>query len=222
MVLVFDLDDTLYAERSFVESGFRSVAAMLEVSQGWERNSLFSQMMDILSREGRGAVFDELLKGKQRFSRDLVQRCLQAYRQHEPSITLFREAQQFLDASRNRRMYLVTDGNKSVQSKKVSALGIEKYFKKIFITHRYGLRHAKPSVYCFDLIRKMEQCDWSDMAYIGDNPAKDFVNLNPLGVTTIRIDTGEYRAVVAKPGYDAKIHIPGIHALSSVLNGIKE
>ena len=33
------------------------------------------------------------------------------------------------------------------------------------------------------------------MAYVGDNPAKDFVNLTPLGVHTVRVLTGMHRSV---------------------------
>ncbi len=218
MILIFDLDDTLYPEHTFVESGFQAVSEMLEVNYGWKKHSSMSQMLNILAQQGRGSVFNELLRRKQCFSRKLVNRCLQTYRQHKPRITTFPKAKQFLDTNQDKNIYLLTDGNKNVQSNKINALNIEPFFKKIFITHRYGICHAKPSVYCFKLIRELEECKWSDMVYIGDNPAKDFVNLNPLGMRTIRVLTGEYRTVVAKPGYDAKIHIQGIADLSATLN----
>lgn len=71
---------------------------------------------------------------------------------------------------------------------------------------------------CFDLIRKREGCAWSDMAYIGDNPAKDFVNLNPLGVLTVCVATGEHATVVAPPSRDAKVRIATLAELPHVLN----
>jgi putative hydrolase of the HAD superfamily len=58
------------------------------------------------------------------------------------------------------------------------------------------------------------------MAYIGDNPGKDFVNLTPLGVLTIRILTGVHANSNALPGHDAKFNVPSIGHLQSVLNGI--
>ena len=117
-------------------------------------------------------------------------------------------------------MYLVTDGNRNVQASKVRALGLEAHFKRVFITHRFGVQNAKPSVHCFALIRKIEGCAWTDMAYIGDNPAKDFVNLNPLGVLTVRVMTGEHARVVAKPGFDARVRIAGIEDLSPILKEV--
>ena len=217
MIPIFDLDDTLYPERTFVESGFRAVTEMLKTIYGWEPEDSLRHMLDVLEMHGRGAVFNELLESKKMFSTRLVRHCLQVYRQHSPRIALYSEAQAILDAYRDRPMYLVTDGNKNVQAKKVHALGIEPYFRRVFITHRYGVRNAKPSVYCFDLIRKLERCEWSDMAYVGDNPAKDFVNLTPLGVRSIRVLTGEHRNVKAKPHFEATLTISNLSELLSLL-----
>jgi putative hydrolase of the HAD superfamily len=58
------------------------------------------------------------------------------------------------------------------------------------------------------------------MFYVGDNPAKDFVNLNHLGVHTIRVTTGEHAAVVAKAGYDAKHTISSLNELKIILKEI--
>jgi len=220
MILVFDLDDTLYSERLFVVSGFSAVAKMLADLYGWDKSATLSEMLCILADKGRGAVFNELLNKRQLQSGRLVRRCLQTYRQHKPNIALDPEAKAFLESKAGNSIYLVTDGNKIVQANKIRALGIEKYFKKVFITHRYGTHRAKPSVYCFDLIRKLERCSWNEMAYIGDNPVKDFVNLTPLGVLTIRVMTGEYSKVNVPPGYDAKFNIPSIGHLQSKLDEI--
>jgi len=102
----------------------------------------------------------------------------------------------------------------------VRALGIEPLFQRVFITHQYGVRRAKPSTYCFERIRDLERCEWSDMAYIGDNPAKDFVNLNRLGVQTIRVLTGPYKNVHALPGYDACFKIKSLAAMQSIISRV--
>ena len=51
------------------------------------------------------------------------------------------------------------------------------------------------------------------MVYVGDNPAKDFVNLIPLGMKTVRVLTGHHKDVVARPGFDAEITIPDLDQL---------
>jgi putative hydrolase of the HAD superfamily len=104
----------------------------------------------------------------------------------------------------------VTDGNKLVQAKKVSALNISRWFRKVLITHRYGVQHAKPSTYCFEKIRQMERCQYHEMAYIADNPHKDFVGLKPLGILTVRVMTGSHRHIELAPAYEAAQRIDTI------------
>jgi putative hydrolase of the HAD superfamily len=219
MIPIFDLDDTLYAERSFVESGFRAVAIWLLDRFGWDPNESVRVMLDTLERHGRGAVFNSLLSSRQVASVGLVHECVRVYRHHSPNISLTKNAEHILSDFISP-IYLVTDGHKLVQQNKVRALQIEHYFKKIFITHCYGIKHAKPSTYCFNIIRHIESCDWIDMIYVGDNPAKDFVNLTPLGVCTIRVMTGEHKNVIAKPGFEASHTIENLSELPKLLKDL--
>jgi putative hydrolase of the HAD superfamily len=216
MIPVFDLDDTLYAERRYVESGFWAVARWLEVGFGWRTEDSFREMVGLLDRDGRGRVFDALLAARGARTAKRVRECVGVYRHHSPDISLFPEAEKLLSGL-SAPLFVVTDGHKVVQHKKIVALRIEAYFEKVYITHRYARRFAKPSPHCFELIKKKMGCRWQDMAYIGDNPAKDFVNLTPLGVRTIRVLTGEHRNVVAKNGYEASHVIRSLNELHRVL-----
>lgn len=217
MILIFDLDDTLYSERSYVDGGFRAVSNFLHLTFGWNQDESFSAMTDVLVRHGRGSIFNRLLSTHGQLTQKNVQECLKVYRHHVPTLSLFPEAQDLLSRV-EKPLYLVTDGHKMVQYKKVQALNLEPVFSKIFITNRYGRHHAKPSPYCFEKIRQIHQCSWNDMAYVGDNPAKDFVNLTPLGVQTVRVLTGEHRDVKARDGFDAKYRIENLAELSSTLD----
>ncbi len=219
MIPIFDLDDTLYPERTYVESGFSAVALMLEQRFGWSAKESYAHMLDTLASEGRGEVFNRLLATKGALNYSRVRDCIHTYRHHRPIIQLNPMACNVL-GSLKERPYLVTDGHKVVQQKKVEALGLEAQFKKIYITHRYGIKNAKPSTHCFELIKKLEKCEWSEMFYVADNPAKDFVNLNPLGVHTIRVSTGEHSKSIAQPGFDAMHKINTLDELKNVLNEI--
>jgi putative hydrolase of the HAD superfamily len=216
MILIFDLDDTLYPERTYVESGFRAVADFLHSQRGWEAAESLSFMCEVLRREGRGAVFNRLLARHGEHRSSAVQDCVNVYRHHQPRIQLADAARRLLDRL-PPPLYLVTDGHKVVQNKKVQALGIEPLFAKVYITHRYGLHHSKPSTYCFERICAREDCDWSNLVYVGDNPAKDFVNLTPLGVSTVRVLTGEHKGALAKPGYEANHVIDNLDQLPDCL-----
>lgn len=221
MVIIFDLDDTLYDERTYVESGLRTVAAFGTERFGWDQETSFLQMIDFLEDNGRGAIFDQWLATHGRYSRGLVKECVRVYRHHKPSLQLCKEAENLFPEIADYPLYLVTDGHKLVQQKKVTALRIEPLFKHIFITHRYGIKHAKPSTYCFNQILGKEGCDWYNMVYVGDNPAKDFVNLNSSGAHTVRVLTGVHRYVKAEDGYDAQHIIANLGHFQQVLRELK-
>lgn len=217
MILIFDLDDTLYPERQFVESGFRAVAQFGLDKLGWDADWSFAFMMTQLEQSGRGAIFNRWLASRGMDSRRLVADCIRVYRHHKPNIALDTRAEAVLDRFRDWPLYLVTDGHKIVQANKVRALGIVGRFRKIYITHRYGIAHAKPSTLCFERIRARERCDWSDMMYVGDNPAKDFVGLKPLGVHTVRILGGEHKDRKAAEHEEAEYRIRDIGQLVDIV-----
>ncbi|RUP82640.1 haloacid dehalogenase [Alteromonas sp. KS69] len=216
MIYIFDLDDTLYDERQYVESGLRAVANYVEYKWQVEKIAGFDQLINLLDRNGRGRIFnDYLAKNNIPATKKNVKECVTVYRLHKPVLSMAQQHLQLLHEL-PKPLYLVTDGNKVVQANKVEALNIRHLFKRIFITHRFGVKHAKPSTYCFEKIRLAEACDWNDMVYVGDNPAKDFVNLNRLGMHTVRVLTGVHRSAVAKPLYDAHYTVKHITDLRSL------
>lgn len=228
MILIFDLDDTLYEELTYVESGFRAVARYGSEIFGLEYAVSYQVLTEILRKHGRGKIFDRWLDLYRLTTRERVKKCVQIYRQHLPDIHLYPEAREVLSKfSRTNSLFLVTDGNKLVQSRKVEALGISSYFRKIYITHRYGLKASKPSLICFERIKNLMGVQWKDMIYVGDNPKKDFVSLKAQGMKTIRVHTGQYREVLADDMHSADISISNIsclkhHLVVSGQNGIEK
>lgn len=220
MILIFDLDDTLYDEMSYVMSGLHAVARFGDTSYGWDAEQSFSFMQTYLLQQGRGRVFDAWLSQYGRFSGSRVATCVSVYRHHRPDIQLFPTARAILQRYRWQcPLYLVTDGHKVAQQQKVEALNLNQIFQRVFITHRFGIRNAKPSLHCFDIIRRSQRCEWSEMVYVGDNPAKDFVNLNAVGAFTVRVRTGSHATAIAHTKeHDAKIKIPDLTSLPAVLD----
>ena len=216
LIPVFDLDDTLYSEITFVRSGFRAVADMLNDSFNIPINDSYDYMLHVLSESGRGRVFDSVLLRYGLLSKKNICFCLKRYRFHTPKIKLFDGVENMFNDFQIRP-YLVTDGNKMVQANKIEALGLTDLVAKCFITHRYGVNNAKPSLHCFSLIKKLEECDWDNIVYIGDNPKKDFVGLNAVGAHTIQINFGPYADQTVPDGFDAKYRIDSLLELNSVL-----
>jgi putative hydrolase of the HAD superfamily len=223
MILIFDLDDTLYPEIKYVESGLRAVAKFGFEEFGWDAGESYVFMRKDLTANGRGRIFDNWLTSRGYFSKTYLRKCIKVYRHHEPKICLQPNTEVLLrDLQCDYPLYLVTDGHKVVQERKVVALGLRRFFKRMFITHRFGICNAKPSLYCFEIIKRMECCDWDSMVYVGDNPSKDFVNLNRVGSKTIRVRSGAHASMKAHKSFDAQLTIPSLASIKTAILQLAE
>lgn len=202
-VLVFDLDDTLYPELSYVHSGFRAVAAFLSPLLAAPAEALAAGMIAEEAAQGRGQVFDNVLRQYGRWSRSLVAACLRTYRQHRPELTLYPDAERCLMRFAAWPLYIVTDGHKEVQARKVAALGLVGRVQHAYLTNRYGRHRAKPDPHIFELICRREGVSPGEVTYVGDNVRKDFVGIKPLGFQTVRILRGNYAHLQADAAHEA-------------------
>ncbi|MCM8810935.1 MAG: HAD family hydrolase [Candidatus Omnitrophica bacterium] len=203
MIIVLDLDDTLYDELSFVKSGFRAVSEYLYRKFSINPKKSFLFMCKKLKTDGRGRIFDDLLIKYGIYTKKEVLECIKIYRHHQPKISLFPDAKKFLKKFNKYPIYIVTDGNKIVQRNKIKALGLDKKAVFCYITNSYGKKAVKPSPYCFLKICKREKVSPKKVVYIGDNPYKDFVGIKKLGFKTIRIIRGQYKDVVLDDKFEA-------------------
>jgi putative hydrolase of the HAD superfamily len=202
-VLVFDLDDTLYPELSYVHSGFRAVAAFLSPLLAVPADTLAAGMIAEEAAKGRGQVFDNVLRRHGRWSKALVAACLRTYRQHRPELALFPDAERALTRLDDQPLYIVTDGHKEVQARKVAALGLAGRVRHAYLTNRYGRHRAKPNPHVFQLICQREGVSPAEVTYVGDNVKKDFVGIKPLGFNTVRVLRGNYAHYVADEAHEA-------------------
>lgn len=192
MIIIFDLDDTLYEELTYVRSGISAVAAFLEPYLNISKDQINTEL-NLLLLSQRHHLFDRYLLEKGMSNKKMIQNCIRIYRNHSPSITLFSSAEACLMRLAKYPLYLVTDGNHLVQRKKATALGLDKYFRKCFYTYAYGHHRMKPSTYCFEKICQIEKTNPNSVFYIADNPHKDFVGIKTLGFQTIQVLSGPYQ-----------------------------
>jgi putative hydrolase of the HAD superfamily len=216
MILVFDLDDTLYEEITFVYGGLKAVANHLSKKFPVQLDDALDMQISFLKTNGRGKVFNDILKHYGVYSERNLKTCLHVYRSHNPSISLSGDALNCFEYFQDHAKYIVTDGNKHVQKSKISALGLESLVKRYFITRRFGIKNEKPSPYCFLKICNLENACPKDIIYIGDNPTKDFVNIKKLGFQTVRIHTGPYKDKKVSKDFDAKWHINSLDELKKI------
>ncbi|WP_419523252.1 HAD family hydrolase [Lentibacter algarum] len=178
-MLVFDLDDTLYAERDFASSGFRAVAAQLR-TQGCPPDLPYAATFEsILEREGSGRVFDgglDLLGVPVTAAR--IQECVRTYRHHQPDIAPHPGIRECLTRARSLglRLGVITDGSPEIQERKLSALDVRGLFETILATDSLGEGRVgwKPSPLPFQTVAKRAELSGANLLYVGDNPLKDF------------------------------------------------
>ncbi len=224
-VVVFDLDDTLYEEMSFVRGGFRAVAAWLEREvSGARAERCYEWMLEELERQGRGRVFDAVLERLgRRASRRMVAACVQVYRRHEPVLALYPDAERVLRTLDEAGVpaYIVTDGHPGVQAAKLKALGLagRPPIRRCYLTRRYGLCHEKPSPHCFRLICEREGVSPGRVVYVGDNPRKDFVGIRPLGFRTVRVMRGAHASVELDETHEAEARVRDLEEFMDWLTG---
>jgi putative hydrolase of the HAD superfamily len=172
-----------------VEGGFRAAARFLAVRRGIDGEESLAEMRGILGRDGRGTVFDTLLRNRGAHSEDLVRALVCVYRAHRPSIRLYPDVAPLFSTLRGSGILLalVTDGMGSVQRGKIAALGLVSLLDAIVCTDEIGREHWKPSPVPFRIACELLGVEAREAAYVGDDPSKDFAAPNALGMLTVQV-----------------------------------
>lgn len=221
LLFIFDLDDTLYCEHDYVRSGFLAVAEELSKGCNININKIHQLLIGEWKQNGRGRIFNNV--SEQLGIEIDIPSLVQVYRRHVPQLTLYEDAQEFIDLLRveNKKMALITDGDSQMQWAKIKALDLEKWFDCIVVTGDLGKEHWKPSETPY---RKVVDClgvPFEECVYIGDNPNKDFITARKLGMGTIRIvrEIGDHMETRLTPDYEADRII---YSLYDIVNDIRD
>src|SRR5262249_13447624 len=149
--IVFDLDDTLYPESAFVRSGFRAVAAEFAATLG-PPDAAFELMWRAFQSNDRRRVFDLVLAKAGRLPHvTVVNRMVETYRMHRPSLWMQADADRALNRLAGRyKLGILTDGYLETQRNKIEALGLASRVDVVLITDELGREFWKPHVRCFE------------------------------------------------------------------------
>jgi len=235
---VFDLDDTLYAERDYAFSGFAAVAREFAEVCWSDPVRAEADMRRLFDTDHRPRVFDALLKERKIYNNtDLVARMVETYRSHKPTIRLYSDAEAALSRLRpDYKLGVITDGRAAAQWAKVDALNLRSRLDEIIVTSeldstgytRSGVKSlaqtaspafAKPHPRAFELMAGRLGVAPRECVYVADNPAKDFVAPNALAWLTIRIHRrdGVYRDAVAAPDGQPRHQLDTLDTLDPLL-----
>jgi putative hydrolase of the HAD superfamily len=186
---LFDLDDTLYPERSFVDSGFRAVGRFLAPRLGRSPATIARRLVVLHDRDGRGRLFDTLLADQGVDDPELVLAALLVYRIHRPRLRPFDGVIAGLDRLRGSgvRTGLVSDGLASVQHRKLAAMPeVARRLDVVVMTGELGDRHAKPAPTGFLVACRLLDVEPATAVYVANDPRKDFGGARRAGLRTIR------------------------------------
>lgn len=180
------MDDTLYKERCYRDSGYRTVARHFAASCGVSVDELYKMM-----KQDPSQAFEQVegLAAEQGIQVTVADQ-LCVYRSHLPDIELDDEAVDILTFFRERGIPtgVITDGRAWGQMNKIEALKLDRYMDKdaIMATVLLGTdKHSdKPFRVMEEILRKKGA---TSFAYVGDNLAKDFVHPNLMGWDTIML-----------------------------------
>ena len=188
--VLFDLDDTLYKERQFVDGGFRAVARFLGPLTGVPAGTLARRLKVLHQRDGRGRLFDTLLaESGHPNDTDLVLACVLTYRTYRPRLTAFPDAVAAIDALRagGIPIGLVSDGQAAIQRRKLAALSeVSRRLDAVVLTDELGAAYAKPSPVGFRVACRLLGADPGRAVYVANDPRKDFIGALDAGLGTIR------------------------------------
>lgn len=172
-VVVFDLDDTLYPEADYVDSGIRYVCAQISSLCGIDCYET------IKTHRLEGANLDWLslaceLTG---LKPSVKESLLWMYRLHLPDIKLSENCSASLEriTSAALAVAVLTDGRTVTQKLKLASLGLSHY--PAYVSEDYG--SAKPAPDRFQAIQKDFPAE--KYVYVADNVQKDFLGCKPLG-----------------------------------------
>jgi putative hydrolase of the HAD superfamily len=177
-VIVLDLDDTLYREADYQNSGFREVTKYIK--KNYKININYTFIKNCIYHKKN--VLQELCT-KYKLQKSIFKSLLWIYRLHKPKIHLKNNVKIFISKIKKYSLgvAILTDGRSITQRLKLHTLGISNL--PFYISEDY--HDKKPSLKRFKLIMKNMPAE--KYIYIADNPAIDFLAPNKLKWVTIGI-----------------------------------
>ena len=209
-LVVFDMDDTLFLEQSYVESGFRAVSEMLLTEHNYQ--SFFHDAWSLFQSGRRGDIFDAVLLDSMRFlPLDIIEHCVDTYRNHVPRIELLNDSLDLIHACRAQfNTGLVTDGPRSSQRAKIRSLKLSDLIDRVVVTDEHGEGWSKPGHCAFQSLQRAFDVPGNQCVYIGDNPRKDFIAPRELGWRTVRVRRSGGLHENLESADDAELEVPDL------------
>jgi len=191
--VLFDLDDTLYAQAEWLRGAWRAVSKVA-AARGLDPDAMEAALVAICAEgSDRGRIIDRAL-ARIGAPDTPVAPLLEAFRSHAPrSLTPYPGALAALSRLRAEvTVGLVTDGEVPIQRAKIRALGLTEAFDVVVLSDALGRALRKPHRAPFESALAAAGTCAERAVYVGDRPDKDVAGAAAAGMRAIRVLTGEY------------------------------
>lgn len=170
----FDLDGTLYDEFEFINQSYCGIARFISEISTVDYAEIHERISHLWLAYGSSEkdlfqkfFYEYDIEPKSEY----IKKCIEIYRTEEFSLSLPHRSMMMLTRLKEKEipMFLLTDGDSSLQRRKISALGLNEYFsnKNIFISGDYGREYQKPNTLINGFINKRFN-NISNVIYFGD------------------------------------------------------
>ena len=204
-ILVFDLDDTLYSKQhvflTALEKCYPTFSTDIDVYKVYQEKSeiafeLFTKGQITLEENHFSRVESTLSSLRLDSSKESVIRFKETYQYVMDHIELDKEWYDFFDKVTSRStLVILTNGPTSHQSKKITSLGLDKWFdsSRIFISETTGV--PKPQAEAFmNVERLFPDVNRKDFWMIGDDLTNDIEGAKKRYWNTIYFKLGEEKS----------------------------
>jgi putative hydrolase of the HAD superfamily len=195
--VLFDLDDTLYPQKEWLDGAWEAVASAAR-GYGADEDRMHRALLEIAGQgSDRGRIIDRALEAIGAAGVP-VQPLVRAFLAHRPQrLECYPGAQDAVaQIRRHVPVALVTDGDPDLQRAKLSLLGLTDAFDTVVLSDELGREHRKPDPAPFRrALELLGGVDASRAVVVGDRPDKDVAGAAAAGMRVVRVLTGEYARV---------------------------
>jgi len=175
-IIIFDLDNTIYNEKNFIYPSLKNVSKFLKTKINLDENEIQKQLLILKNRNQK--IFDKFLSkfsAKKINLKLLVKRTINEYQSYNcnnlKKVSSLKNILKFF--YKKKTLFLVTNGNRLRQKNKIKNLGINKFFKKIYILDN-NYDYIKPSTKSVNSLKKfIREFGFKNAVYVGDNKITD-------------------------------------------------
>jgi putative hydrolase of the HAD superfamily len=191
--VLFDLDDTLYPQATWLDGAWDAVAA--RATEMGVREAPFADALRTIAAQGtdQGRIIDRALAWCG--APDVpVAPLVEAFRSYAPEqLEPYPGVREGLaKLARRVPLGIVTDGDPLVQHAKLRALGFDTMV--VVCSDELGREHRKPDPAPFERALEALGVDATEAVFVGDRPEKDVAGAIAVGMRAVRVRTGEYAA----------------------------